>query len=221
VNSRSNKPCAVVVLGLVASLATAVQAAQTILFNESAAFECYQAALHGQGSEFDIEPCTTALEHQALNPLDRAATHSNRGLLYARIGDTGAAMKDHDRAVRLAPEVGSIYVNRSNTLVRLKRFDKAMDDLERAIELADISLAHAHYNRALLFHRLGDRQAARMDAERAAEIEPDSPSYQRYLRMLRLEEEVSAAGEADPEVSPEANPDASPEANKDTQAEAP
>ena len=208
-NSRRNNPAAVAVLALVASLATGVQAAQTILFNESAAFECYQAALHGQGSEFDIEPCTTALEHQALNPLDRAATHSNRGLLYARIGDHREAMKDHNRAVKLAPEVGSIYVNRSNTLVRLKRFDKAMDDLEKAIALADISLAYAHYNRALLFHRLGDRQAARMDAERAAEIEPDAPSYQRYLRMLQLEEEVSAAQEADPE------------ADKDAQSEAP
>ena len=181
---------------LMVLLAAGAHAAQTILFNESAAFECYQAALHGHGSGFDIEPCTTALEHQVLNVVDRAATHSNRGLLYARVGDLQAAMKDHDRAVKLASEVGSIYVNRSNTLVRLKRFDKAMEDLERAIALADISLAYAHYNRALLFHRLGDRQAARMDAERAAEIEPDSPSYLRYLRMLQMEEELSAAKEA-------------------------
>lgn len=171
--------------------------AQTILFNESAAFECYQAALHGRGSEFDIEPCTKALEYQVLNPVDRAATHSNRGLLYARVGDVQEAMRDHNRAVQLAPEVGSIYVNRSNTLVRLKRYDQAMNDLEKAIELADVSLAHAHYNRALLFHRLGDRQAARMDAERAAEIAPETQSYQRYLRMLQLEDEVGAQAEED------------------------
>jgi tetratricopeptide (TPR) repeat protein len=196
-----------VLTGLVWVAAGVAHGAQTVLFNESAAFECYQAALHGKGSEFDIEPCTNALEHQALSPIDRAATHSNRGLLYARIGDVQEAMRDHNRAIKLAPEVGSIYVNRSNTLVRLKRFDKAMDDLEKAIELADVSLAHAHYNRALLFHRLGDRQAARMDAERAAEIAPETESYRRYLRMLRLEEEVTAAaaedaGTSEPEQIP-------------------
>ena len=182
-----------------------VHAAQTILFNESAAFECYQAALHGRGSPFDVEPCTTAIEHQPLNRLDRAATHSNRGLLYSRIGDVREAMRDHNRAVRLSPEVGSIYVNRSNTLVRLKRFAQAMSDLEMAIELADISLAYAHYNRALLFHRLGDSQAARADAERAAEIAPDTPSYRRYLRMLKLEEEVATGAESSETLEPEAD----------------
>ena len=184
-------------LGL-SAVALPTQAAETVLFNESAAYECYQAALHGKGSEFDIEPCTRALEYQALNVTDRAATHSNRGLLYARVGDLQEAMRDHNRAVRLAPEVGSVYINRSNTLVRLQRFAPAMRDLERAIDIADISIAHAHYNRALLFHRLGDRQAARMDAERAAELAPETQSYRRYLRMLQLEEEVAAAEEAAP-----------------------
>jgi tetratricopeptide (TPR) repeat protein len=155
-------------------------AAETVLFNESAAFECYQAALH-DGGEFEIESCSRALEYQALTTIDRAATHSNRGILYARIGDIRNALRDHNSAVKLAPEVGSIYINRSNTLVRAKRYEGAMRDLERAIEIADASLAFAHYNRALLFQKLGDLQAARADAEKAAEIAPDSPAYQRFL----------------------------------------
>ncbi len=155
-------------------------ASETVLFNESAAFECYQAALH-DGGEFDIDTCSRALEYQALTTLDRAATHSNRGILYARMGDIRNALHDHNRAVKLAPEVGSIYINRSNTLVRAKRYERAMRDLERAIEIADDSLAFAHYNRALLFQKLGDLQAARADAERAAEISPESPAYQRFL----------------------------------------
>jgi len=173
------------------ALGSAAHAAQTVLFNESAAYECYQAALHGGGSEFDIEPCTRALEHQAMNVVDRAATHSNRGLLYARSGDYAEAMRDHNRAVNLAPEIDSILINRSNTLVRLKRFEQAMQDLEQAIGFEGEARAHAHYNRALLFYRLGDRQSARMDAEMAAEIAPERPGYQRYLRMLELEQEVA------------------------------
>lgn len=158
----------------------AAVAMETVLFNESAAFECYQAALH-DGGEYDIESCSRALEYQALTTIDRAATHSNRGILYARIGDIRNALRDHNRAVKLAPEVGSIYINRSNTLVRAKRYESAMRDLEKAIEIADESLAFAHYNRALLFQKLGDLQAARADAEKAAEIAPESPAYRRFL----------------------------------------
>ena len=191
-------------VSLVLVVATTAQGAQTIVFDESAALECYQAALHGKGSSFDIEPCNMALEHQALSVLDRAATYSNRGLLYARMGDVQEAIRDHDRAVRLAPDVGSVFVNRSNALVRLKRYSHAMNDLERAIELADISLAYAYYNRALLFNRLGDSQAARLDAERAAEIEPDSQNYRRYLRMLQLEEEVATGILVTPIAAPPA-----------------
>ena len=173
-------------------------AAQTVLFNESAAFECYQAALH-DGGQFDIESCSMALEYQALSRVDRAATHSNRGLLYARIGDLREALRDHDRAVKLAPELASIYINRSNSLVRVTRFEAAMRDLEMAIEIADDSLAYAHYNRALLFQRLGDSQAARADAERAAEIAPESKGYKAFLRELQTPIEVESEVEPEPE----------------------
>ena len=44
--------------------------------------------------------------------------------------------------------------------------------------------ASAHYNRALLFQRLGDSKAARMDAEKAAKIAPGPEAYQRYLEEL-------------------------------------
>ncbi len=172
-------------------------ASETVLFNESAAFECYQAALH-DGGEFDIESCSRALEYQALTPIDRAATHSNRGILYARIGDIRNALRDHNRAVKLAPELGSIYINRSNTLVRAKRYEGAMRDLEQAIEIGDDSLAYAHYNRALLFQKLGDLQAARADAEKAAEIAPDSPAYQRYLAAFGEVEDDPSGPDAEP-----------------------
>lgn len=175
-------------------------AAQTVLFNESAAFECYQAALH-DGGRFDIESCSMAPEYQTLSRVDRAATHSNRGLLYARIGDLREALRDHDRAVKLAPELASIYINRSNSLVRVSRFEGAMRDLEKAIELADHSLAYAHYNRALLFQRLGDSQAARADAEKAAEIAPESKGYQAFLRQLQAPLEVKS--EVDGQVEAE------------------
>ena len=174
-------PCYLIML---TGLCPTAFAAQTVLFNESAAFECYQAALHN-GGRFDIDTCSLAIDHQALGKRDRAATFSNRGILYARIGDLREALRDHDRAVKLSPNIASIYINRSNSLVRVDRFEPAMRDLEKAIELADESLAYAHYNRALLFQRLGDSLAARADAEKAAEIAPESEGYRAFLEGLR------------------------------------
>jgi len=181
------------ILGLAAPAAFA---AQTILFNQSAAFECYQAALH-DGGEFDIETCTLALDHQALSPRDRAATYSNRGLLYARIGELREALRDHNRAVKLAPDMASLYINRSNALVRANRLEAAMRDLEKAIDIGDENLAYAHYNRALLFQRLGDLKAAREDAERASQIAPESEGYRVFLEGLNGTAPDAEAGPAD------------------------
>jgi len=159
------------------------RAAETVLLNESPAYLCYRAALRGD-YDSGVDWCTTAIESQALPTEDLAATYSNRGLLRSRNGEIDDALKDHDKAIRIAPGMGSLYVNRANTYVRAKRMSDAMSDLEQAIAIADASLAAAHYNRALLFQRLGDGRAARADAERAAELSPETEAYRRYLYEL-------------------------------------
>ena len=158
---------------------------ETFLLNRSPAQDCYIATRNGGNpSANDIELCTTAIEHQMLIPEDLAATYSNRAILLARTGNYAAALKDHNRAHKLAPERASIYINRSNTLVAIKRYEDALQDLDNAIALADATLPIAHYNRALMFKTLGDTEAARADAERAAELAPDSDAYQRFIEDL-------------------------------------
>ena len=158
---------------------------ETFLLNRSPAQDCFLATRDGGSpSVNDLEVCTTAIEHQMLVPVDLAATYSNRGILHARLGDYSAALKDHNRAHRLAPELASIYINRSNTLVAVRRYEDALQDLENAIAIADAALPIAHYNRALMFKTLGDTEAARADAERAAELAPDSEAYRRFIEDL-------------------------------------
>ncbi len=125
-----------------------------------------------------------AIEHQMLVPVDLAATYSNRGILFARSGDYVAALKDHNRAHSLAPEIASIYINRSNTLIAVKRYEDALQDLDNAIAIADATLPVAYYNRALMFKTLGDTEAARADAERAAELAPESEGYRHFIEGL-------------------------------------
>ena len=158
-------------------------ARETVLLNTSPARDCYRAAAD-RGSSMDIDTCTLAIEHQMLVPEDLAATYSNRGILYVRSGDLAAGLKDHDRAVALAPELASVYINRSNAFVAAKRYRDAMADLEQAIAHAGEHLPIAYYNRALMFNRLGDREAARADAERAAELAPETVAYREFIEAL-------------------------------------
>ena len=163
----------------------AAMGSETYLLNRSPAQDCFLATRSGgDPSANDIEVCSTAIEHQMLVPEDLAATYSNRGILHARTGDYAAALKDHNRAHSLAPELASIYINRSNTLVAVKRFEDALKDLDNAIAIADLTLPVAHYNRALMFKTLGDAEAARADAERAAELAPESEAYRRFIDGL-------------------------------------
>ena len=158
---------------------------ETFLLNRSPAQDCFLATRSGGNpSSGDIEICTTAIEHQMLVPQDLAATYSNRGILHARAGNYASALKDHNRAHTLAPERASIYINRSNTLVAVKRYEDALQDLDNAIAIADATLPIAHYNRALMFKTLGDREAARADAERAAELAPEFEAYRRFIEDL-------------------------------------
>ncbi len=168
------------------ALVAASESADTVLFNYSPAYDCYRATLRDDPSP-DTEQCDLAIDKQALDSESLAATYSNRGILLARSGDLAAALADHDRALSLSTHHSSLYINRANALVRVRRFKDAMDDLDRAVAIADGALAAAHYNRSLLFHRLGDLPSARSEAEAAAKLSPESTAYRSFLESLSAE----------------------------------
>lgn len=179
-------------LSLAVSLAPATSnAATTLILNESPAYQCYQAALR-RNDDHGLDDCDVALESQGLNRVDRASTYSNRALLLARGGDLKAALKDHQQAVRLAPELASVLINRANLYVRLRQFSEALTDLDAAAQIDDPARHLAFYNRALLHQRLGNAAAAREDAEQAVRYGPDVEAYGDYLKSLNQPEPVTA-----------------------------
>ncbi|MGI9326130.1 MAG: tetratricopeptide repeat protein [Pseudomonadales bacterium] len=179
-------------------------ASTTLLLNESPAQQCYQAALRRDGDD-GIEDCDLAIEHQALGRVDMASTLSNRGLLLARGGDLKAALKDHNRAVKLAPELCSVLINRANVFTRTQQFESALNDLDQAVMMDDPVRHLAYYNRALLHQRLGNTAAAREDAEQAVTYGPDIEAYARYLETLIDPEPVTASPKGRAADTPEAD----------------
>lgn len=188
------------IAGLVAC-PVAFGAAVTVLLNSSPAHECYLEVERDRMNP-DFEPCNAALELQALGRKEVAATHANRGILFAREGRLRAALQDHNRAVKLAPELSATWINRANVYMRAQRFPEALSDLDVAIRIADDRLGIAHYNRALLFQRIGDIESARMDAEKALNLHPESEEILGFARALNIVELPREIAPEPPETPP-------------------
>lgn len=173
-------------------LAAASTGGATILLNESPAYLCYQAALR-RDDQFGVDDCDRAIELQGLTRMDRASTFSNRGLLLGRRGDQRGAMRDHNRALKLAPELASAWINRANAHLRQRDLAAALSDLDQAVALESQTRHLAYYNRALLHQKLGNLAAARADAEQALREAPETASYAEFLDALPSSEPLIPA----------------------------
>lgn len=162
-------------------------AAVTVILNSSPAHECY-LEVERDSVNPDFDACDSAIEIQVLGRKELAATHANRGILYGREGRLRAALADHNRAVKLAPELSATWINRANVYMRAQRFPEAMSDLDTAIRIADDRLGIAHYNRALLFQRIGDIESARSDGEKALALHPESEEILGFAKALNIVE---------------------------------
>ena len=82
-------------------------------FGSTNASSCYRESL-APFSDYGLRFCTDAIRQDDLLLRDRAATYTNRGIIYAAHGKLDAAMADHNEALLLSPDKGKVYVNRGN-----------------------------------------------------------------------------------------------------------
>lgn len=172
---------------LLACTADALAQAKTT-FGSDNATRCYQESnMPLAGS--NVRHCTDAIRHDGLTLRDLAATHTNRGIIYAASGRYEKAMKDHNQAALLMPEMGKIYVNRGNVFHQQLEFDRALEDYQTALEVGGVAGDIVHYNRALSLIRLKRWDDARLALETALEINPDSYRVKRKLDQFNAPKE--------------------------------
>jgi len=126
--------------------------------------------------EVAIPACTRLIESGNLHGANLARVYSYRGrarLWASNPRDFDPAMADHDEAVRLAPGLASVYVNRASAWVRLGKEERADEDIEKAIALAPDD-AEAYFTRAEM-HRYtaARRQQVIADYGKAFALKPD------------------------------------------------
>jgi tetratricopeptide (TPR) repeat protein len=161
----------------------------TVLGN-GAATNCYHAAvtastLHITGRD-DLKQCTMAIETNALNLRDRAASYVNRGVVYMADEEYQKALEDFEAAARLKDDFGEIYVNRGNLYFMGRSFEKAIDEYSRALELGLNKEHVAFLNRGMAYENLRDPENAEADYRRALELLPEwSQALKKLDRLLK------------------------------------
>ena len=126
--------------------------------------------------EVAIPACTRLIESEIFTvPISPASIRiaAARGCGRRIPRDFDPAMADHDEAVRLAPGLASVYVNRASAWVRLGKEERADEDIEKAIALAPDD-AEAYFTRAEM-HRYtaARRQQVIADYGKAFALKPD------------------------------------------------
>ena len=152
-------------------------------FGSDNATRCYQQS-NTPFSKHGIVFCTDAIRQDNLLLRDLAATHTNRGIIYAANDQLDRAMKDHNKAALLAPGMGKIYVNRGNVYHQLHEYVTALADYDRALKLANVPLDIVHYNKSLALIRLKRWDDALIALEAALAINPESARVKKKLDQL-------------------------------------
>ena len=187
----------VIFVFLISGSQQTIAAAKTT-FGSDNATRCYQES-NTPLSTGGIRYCTDAIRNDDLTLRDLAATHTNRGILYAANGQLDKAMKDHNEAVLLTPGMGKIYVNRGNVFHQIHEYTKALEDYDKALELANVAPDIVHYNRSLTLIRLKRWDDARAALETALAINPDSGLVKRKLDQFNAPKEKPSAVVVNPD----------------------
>lgn len=121
--------------------------------------------------------------------------YTKRGIAYFRINNPQNALNDFDLVIKLNPNLAEAYLHRGITKLSLNDYLGAINDLTHAIDRPSsdkMCTACVHLIRGIAQSKLGNRQEAVADLEKAAQLfreKGDMAKYQWALDMLKKVQE--------------------------------
>lgn len=165
---------------------TAASAQVLVSVGNSRARSCYLAAKNGFASDDLIKTCSASLDEENLSPKDRAATYDNRGIMQNSLGRLDQALASFASAIATDNSLGDAYVNRGTVLIRQKKYEDALAEINKGIGFGMAFLHIGYYNRAVAEELLGRYRDAYYDYMHVLELEPNFTAAQERLKMFRV-----------------------------------
>jgi tetratricopeptide (TPR) repeat protein len=159
---------------------------------QSDLFRCFS-----KNSVIDVSmaACNSLIDGAKVKSRQLAEVLTQRGFL-RREKDPYGAMADFDEALKIEPAFADAYSNRAWINMTRERYDVAVQDLNKAIDLGPpaASAGTARYYRGYAYQRLGNYQQALTDLDEALKLEPYNADF--YLargEVQRARENYAAA----------------------------
>lgn len=175
------------VMSFVAVFSTTHHTAAAIsVIGNSIAHACYEDARQAAPLHVDIANCNRALEDEALDTRDRAATMVNRGIIRMFAANDKGALADYNGAIELQPHMGDAYLNRGILYLRTEKDADAIADLTKGLSLGSTKPEAGYYSRAIAFELAGDVKSAYLDYRKALELAPKWALPQEQLTRFQV-----------------------------------
>lgn len=137
----------------------------------------------GDDKKAAIDACSTLLQSN-LTPAHRARALAIRGYYHNEVGgDAKLSLADFDEAIRLKPNLASAFNFRGLTYSGLGKYDLAVADFTRSIELAP--QARTYDSRGKAHFKAGDNADALADYTRSVELDPEFAKAWRHRGEIR------------------------------------
>jgi tetratricopeptide (TPR) repeat protein len=172
---------------LIACLWAGVVSAQSlVVIGETPAARCYDHARWARAHYSSLNACDDALAADDLPLRDRQRTWVNRAVINLHLGEAEEALRNLDRAVELGFVSPEIAMNRSAALIRLSRFEEAIEAATLALEGGLAEVEKAYFNRAVAHERLGRIAEAYADFRAASDAAPSWAAAREQLDRFNV-----------------------------------
>ena len=157
----------------VALIPEAAQAQTVVTMGKGYAHDCFAYAKAATDPYDGVEVCNQAIRFETMIIKDRAATYDNRGVMLDQLGKGDKAAEDFRQAMALDPTLGDPYVNLGSVQIKQKRFDEALDNINKGIELGVSFPQIGYYDRAVAYQIMGRYKEAYFDYKKVLELDPN------------------------------------------------
>ena len=162
-----------VAVAVATATASSPAAAGSVSIGNSTARDCYEAAIARSTDRNSFYHCNLALDQEALDSKDRAATLVNRGVLYLRGHNYRSAGRDFDAALKTDANNAEAWLNMAIASLQQGGGGDTLPLIEKSLALNTARPALAYYSRSIAHERSGNVRAAYNDLRRAQELAPN------------------------------------------------